>query len=56
MIDGITVQGGQIPVRPQGIVETFDDHRIQMTAIFWPQYVAELLRVQICTRWHGLVS
>ena len=31
--DGITVPGGQIPVRPQGIVETFDDHRIQMTAI-----------------------
>ena len=31
--DGITVLGGQKPVRPQGIVETFDDHRIQMTAI-----------------------
>ena len=31
--DGITVHGGQTPVRPQGIVETFDDHRIQMTAV-----------------------
>lgn len=31
--DGITVLGGQKPVRPQGIVETFDDHRIQMTAV-----------------------
>ena len=31
--DGITIPGSQKPVRPQGIVETFDDHRIQMTAI-----------------------
>ena len=31
--DGITVPGGQNPIRPKGIVETFDDHRIQMTAI-----------------------
>ncbi len=31
--DGITVPGGQIPVRPQGVVETYGDHRIQMTAI-----------------------
>ena len=31
--DGITVPGGQQPIRPKGIVETYGDHRIQMTAI-----------------------
>ena len=31
--DGISVNGGQIPTRPDGIVETYGDHRIQMTAI-----------------------
>lgn len=31
--DGITVPGGQKPLRPIGIVETYGDHRIQMTAV-----------------------
>ena len=31
--DGITVTGGQKPIRPNGIVETYGDHRIQMTAV-----------------------
>ena len=31
--DGITVPGGQKPLRPKGVVETYDDHRIQMTAV-----------------------
>ena len=31
--DGITVPGSQQPIRPKGIVETYGDHRIQMTAI-----------------------
>ena len=30
---GISVSGGQIPIRPDGLVETYGDHRIQMTAI-----------------------
>jgi len=31
--DGISIEGRQIPQRPDGIVKTFGDHRIQMTAI-----------------------
>ena len=31
--DGLIVPGGQTPKAPQGIVETYDDHRLQMTAI-----------------------
>lgn len=31
--DGIRVAGGQTPKKPDGIVRTFGDHRIQMTAI-----------------------
>jgi 3-phosphoshikimate 1-carboxyvinyltransferase len=31
--DGISINGGQSPTRPDGIVETYGDHRIQMTAI-----------------------
>ena len=31
--DGISIEGGQIPQRPDGIVRSFGDHRIQMTAI-----------------------
>ena len=31
--DGITIPGGQIPKVPEGVVETHDDHRLQMTAI-----------------------
>ena len=31
--DGITIPGGQIPKFPEGVVETHDDHRLQMTAI-----------------------
>ena len=31
--DGLTIPGGQIPRKPQEIVETYDDHRLQMTAI-----------------------
>ncbi len=31
--DGIALPGGQQPIKPQGIVETYGDHRIQMTAI-----------------------
>ncbi len=31
--DGLTVSGGQKPSRPEGIIETYGDHRIQMTAI-----------------------
>ena len=31
--DGIAVKGGQVPQRPEGVVETYGDHRIQMTAI-----------------------
>ena len=31
--DGLSIPGGQQPKRPDGIVETYDDHRIQMTAI-----------------------
>ena len=32
-IDGIRIDGGQTPKRPDGMVRTFGDHRIQMTAI-----------------------
>jgi len=31
--DGIIVKGGQMPRRPEGVVATYGDHRIQMTAI-----------------------
>lgn len=31
--DGLIVAGGQKPKRPEGIIETYGDHRIQMTAI-----------------------
>ena len=31
--DVITVPGNQIPIRPTGVVKTFGDHRIQMTAV-----------------------
>ena len=31
--DGLSIPGGQQPKKPDGIVETYDDHRIQMTAI-----------------------
>jgi len=31
--DGLAVDGGQIPIRPKGIVETHSDHRLQMTAV-----------------------
>jgi len=31
--DGIIVKGGQVPRRPEGIVATYGDHRIQMTAV-----------------------
>jgi len=31
--DGLIIGGGQIPTKPKGIVETYTDHRIQMTAI-----------------------
>tara|TARA_Y100000766_G_scaffold285255_1_gene307409 strand:+ start:61388 stop:62803 length:1416 start_codon:yes stop_codon:yes gene_type:complete len=31
--DGIEVEGGQIPIQPSHPVETFDDHRIYMTAV-----------------------
>ena len=31
--DGIIVKGGQVPRRPEGVVATFGDHRIQMTAV-----------------------
>jgi 3-phosphoshikimate 1-carboxyvinyltransferase len=31
--DGIVIKGGQVPRRPSEIVETYGDHRIQMTAI-----------------------
>ena len=31
--DGLSIRGGQQPKKPDGIVKTYDDHRIQMTAI-----------------------
>ena len=31
--NGLVIKGNQIPIRPKGIVNTFGDHRIQMTAI-----------------------
>lgn len=31
--DGLSILGGQQPKKPNGIVETYNDHRIQMTAI-----------------------
>ena len=31
--DGIVVKGGQVPRRPEGVVATYGDHRIQMTAV-----------------------
>lgn len=31
--DGITISGGQVPHKPKEMVETYGDHRIQMTAI-----------------------
>ena len=31
--DGLHIPGGQEPKKPDGIVETYGDHRIQMTAI-----------------------
>jgi 3-phosphoshikimate 1-carboxyvinyltransferase len=31
--DGIKLEGGQVPRRPESIVKTYGDHRIQMTAI-----------------------
>ena len=31
--DGLTIPGNQNPKTPDGIVETYGDHRIQMTAI-----------------------
>ena len=31
--DGIIVKGGQVPRRPEGVVATYGDHRIQMTAV-----------------------
>lgn len=31
--DGLVVEGGQIPSRPNGVVKTHGDHRIQMTAV-----------------------
>ena len=31
--DGLSILGGQQPKKPNGIVETYGDHRIQMTAI-----------------------
>ena len=31
--DGLSITGRQTPTRPEGLVKTFDDHRIQMTAI-----------------------
>ena len=31
--DGLSIPGGQRPKKPEGIVSTYDDHRIQMTAI-----------------------
>ena len=31
--DGISVEGGQKPERPEGVVRTYGDHRIQMTAV-----------------------
>ena len=31
--DGITIPGNQQPKKPDGVVETYGDHRIQMTAV-----------------------
>ena len=31
--DGIKLEGGQIPRKPTDVVETYGDHRMQMTAI-----------------------
>ena len=31
--DGLSIPGGQKPSKPKGVVETYGDHRIQMTAI-----------------------
>ena len=30
--DGISVLGNQTPIRPEGVVETYADHRLWMTA------------------------
>ena len=31
--DGLSIEGGQTPTKPESLVETFGDHRIQMTAV-----------------------
>ena len=31
--DGLKMSGGQVPKRPESIVETYGDHRLQMTAV-----------------------
>lgn len=36
--DGISVDGGQVPHRPDGIVETYGDHRMQMTAVLLARF------------------
>ena len=31
--DGLKMSGGQVPENQEGIVETYGDHRLQMTAV-----------------------
>ncbi|MDP6869251.1 MAG: hypothetical protein QGI21_00550 [Candidatus Poseidoniaceae archaeon] len=41
--DGIVIPGNQILKKPQGIVETYGDHRIQMTAIILASKVGAII-------------
>ena len=51
--DGITIPGGQIPKFPEGVVETHDDHRLQMTAILLASISGEKYVHPIFTRSPG---
>ncbi len=42
-IDGILVEGGQVPLRPDGIVETYGDHRMQMTAVLLARFCGAMI-------------
>ena len=41
--DGIMVEGGQVPSRPDGIVETYGDHRMQMTAVLLARFCGAMI-------------
>ena len=41
--DGILLEGGQVPSRPDGIVETYGDHRMQMTAVLLARFCGAMI-------------